>query len=1701
MGALCEKRVSNTSQKTFGGEEIELFRKFLSRLSYMEQRVNRFEIIRELGGGAMGRVYLAVDSLESTKKFAIKALQRERLGERGVFLLQREFQLLRSLGHNGLARAIDLIVEPTKGDIFLVQEFVEGEDFSKASRGVSPQIIMEWGASIAVTLSYLHSRNVVHGDLKPQNVIVSSKGPVLVDLGVCAVIKEGGVGLSGTPVYLAPEVLRGAPFTPRSDIYSLGVMLYEAIAGCLPYDAPDLQGLFIKHLTMEAVSLRELLPALDTSFADIIKKMICKDPTLRYQSASTVAKDITKALGEAGELDFFLPTFPPFVGRTKELELIKNWIDGQDGGGAVIHGPVGSGTSRLLREASDYARIKGLRVFEFRVNRQSGVEDFIKIFGDSALTSIVKSADIELGKYKIWDAVSDRIEELHKKTPLLLCFDDFELASPFFEEMVRYLVARFSGERKPKIISAEAGEKKPIKWNLEIKLAPLNCQEISAFVEDFRGWKLDDRESAKLAQLCGGSPLYLVEIARNARSAEELLNEALPSTLEAMLRFSLGRLNASELRLMEAVAVWGAPVTEEVLEKMLAEKGERLSQWLGELVQLGFLRRGEEGYEITMPVLRRIVEESIANAQTRRLHAIAGQILLAQENVAPVRIARHLLLGGEMELGAQWALKAGEQLVAVGANKEASEICKIALDKVHDAHVLRDDLLELMGKTSSEAGLFDDALKAFRERIEREEAGKNDALVLARLHLEMARCQQRKGEYERAERAVKRAEESLKKVSAKDEREKERFGQLFLETRERKALIQLARGEYHKADEIAQQAINELGSAQAVPLLIVKGLAETYGGRLNQAVDTFHSAISILARTNDPKRLLLTHSSLGVAFQHQGALNEALEQYQKALEFAEKSGDLKSQTAMAMNIATLKHQMEDYGEAMRMYSRALNLAQRLGSLADEVRIQSNYAGLLLYLGDVVRARELVDSSLVNSKFLGLKQIEGYCYLLRGDILKARGEMISARKEYLSARRILSSIGSAREAIQTDCRLALLYSEMGEWERAISSAKSVIEHSHRLNMAELEAQGWLILAKTAGSRGLWEDALRDIRQADAIANRARTTNALMWEIKAMLGHALMKNGMVAEAKEELQRAYEIVITMRDKLPEEFRDSFLLGRAWETLKDNLERVSSASQQGVGEKWEKLLEINRQLNMEHNLNRLLELIMDSVLVLVQAERGFLILERDGKLEIPVARNIDKETIKGAKGKISRSIAEEVIRTNKPVMTVDALKDQRFDKYASVHELKLRSVLCIPLRVKERVVGSLYVDNRFQVGAFKPEDLKVMEAFADQSAIALENARLIAENELKRRMLENSNAKIRKLVEELERKVDMQSLEIENLHKELESGRELKTKYDYPHIVGRSSRMKEVFSLMDKVTDSNVPVLIEGESGTGKELVARAIHFNGPRKDKRFLSENCSAIPDTLLESELFGHEKGAFTGAVERKIGIFEAANGGTIFLDEIGDMSLNMQAKLLRVLQDGEVRRVGSEKAIYVDVRVISATHRRLEDLIKNGLFREDLYWRLNVVKISMPPLRDKREDIPLLVNYFVEKLSYEMGTPVKVSPEVMRVFMAYDWPGNVRELENELRKSALLSGGTIRITDLTPRLLEATRVYSSPAYRREEIVVGEPLAEALDKFEREYIERTLKECGGNKVKAAKMLGIGRRTLYDKLAKYGLDKNGF
>jgi Nif-specific regulatory protein len=488
--------------------------------------------------------------------------------------------------------------------------------------------------------------------------------------------------------------------------------------------------------------------------------------------------------------------------------------------------------------------------------------------------------------------------------------------------------------------------------------------------------------------------------------------------------------------------------------------------------------------------------------------------------------------------------------------------------------------------------------------------------------------------------------------------------------------------------------------------------------------------------------------------------------------------------------------------------------------------------------------------------------------------------------------------------------------------------------------------------------------------------------------------------------------------------------------------------------------ILEVTRALAHTLDEDALREIIMDLVIQYSKAERGVLFLtEPGGGLTIRAARNVDHTTIPSAEREISQTIVDRVRTSGEALLVPNALDDASLRLKESVLSLRILSVLAAPLRLQAEIVGVVYLESRSVKGLFTEDDRSFLQLFCEQAAIALGHARVFQEARQSERRLTEENARLRA---------------------------EMSTRHSFNGIIGRSRPMQEIYGLVERVGPKRVNVLIRGENGTGKELVARVIHFAG--SSGPFISMNCAAIPETLIESELFGIEKGTATG-VDARPGKFEVASGGTLFLDEVGDMSLVVQAKLLRVLQEKEIERVGGRKPIKVDVRIIAATNIDLETAISEKRFREDLYYRLNVVDITLPPLRDRVEDIPLLASQFVRRLSDEFqAEDRRLTPAALECLCRYEWPGNVRQLENALSRAIVLSQTPELGVDLLPADIRAAG--------RDAIGPDPAGSGTLEDLERSAVVHALEKHGWIQTRAALDLGISERNLRYKMQKFGI-----
>jgi len=493
--------------------------------------------------------------------------------------------------------------------------------------------------------------------------------------------------------------------------------------------------------------------------------------------------------------------------------------------------------------------------------------------------------------------------------------------------------------------------------------------------------------------------------------------------------------------------------------------------------------------------------------------------------------------------------------------------------------------------------------------------------------------------------------------------------------------------------------------------------------------------------------------------------------------------------------------------------------------------------------------------------------------------------------------------------------------------------------------------------------------------------------------------------------------------------------------------------------------LYEISTLLNLEHDIHALIRLAIDKVIECTKAQRGMLLIfGPDGEFEFECARNINKTDIRRPDSEISRTIINTVIETGQTRVSGNALKDPHFDASASVRELQLISIACAPLQVEEEVFGVIYIDSRVITALFDDDTRMLLEELSTLISLPIKNSLV----------LKSSLEKQQKLFSRLE---------------------ELK---GYDKMIGSSPAMQKLLGMIDKVADSNATVLIAGESGTGKELLARQLHQKSSRRNQELVVLDCSSIAENLMESELFGHEKGAFTGADRSKPGWFEVADKGTIFLDEIGELSAAAQKKLLRLIQFGDFTPLGSKRTKKVDVRIITATNRNLAEMVKAGSFREDLYFRIKVIEMRVPPLRERREDILDLAHYFADKLAAENKKRITgFSDGALQILQQYDFPGNIRELRNVIHYAVLLSKSDQITADDLPIERPAG---SHPCLPQERNFMAAKQM-VIESFEEKFVIERLKESKGNIAQAARNAGMYKSNFIDKMKQYGIEAKDY
>ncbi|MCL2448051.1 MAG: sigma 54-interacting transcriptional regulator, partial [Polyangiaceae bacterium] len=833
---------------------------------------------------------------------------------------------------------------------------------------------------------------------------------------------------------------------------------------------------------------------------------------------------------------------------------------------------------------------------------------------------------------------------------------------------------------------------------------------------------------------------------------------------------------------------------------------------------------------------------------------------------------------------------------------------------------------------------------------------------------------------------------------------------------------------------------------------------------------------ALVARVESEARARL-ESVRGLIEQSRGQAAAALEAFGRAVELATRAGAVVEEATYLTSEASAASDAGALARSLSSATRAALLWERLGRPERAARAWLARAGALAAVG----ARHATEEAAAEAQARALEASdpEALAYARWAQVeVRPPGDAVARAFAIEAAEALRAALGDNHHV------------ELRAAARLLVWAPGTLSTAAQARFDERAAA-----SAGAGASGRWEwwGARAHALLAQGLAPGAGST--VLASLLALLDvpAPLASRGFALDAAMRLAtasgdgdaaRRFDIARTaalraLHEQTPPELRP-FLVAVAWA---QSSPAGVSADVAFAPAQVAQLESIVRALSTRDRLRPLLEQVLDTMVLWTGVERGLLLLRApDGRLVARAARNLARNDLAGDQLALSQTIARRAIETGDAVVATDALSAWG-DVHASVHALRLRSVLAVPLQARGEVLGVVYLDDRVRRGAFGPSELAWVRVVASQAAMAIADARDAVLLRRAARRAERARNRVEMLLRERDAELDATRTQLELTRDARE------TRYKYDEIAGRSEPMRALLRLVDRVTASDVPVLVVGESGTGKELVARAMHHNGPRARRPFVSENCASVPETLLESTLFGHVRGAFTGASATRAGLFDVADGGTLFLDEIGEMPLAMQAKLLRVLQEGEVRPVGSERPRKVDVRVIGATHRDLKAMVGAGQFREDLFYRLNVVTLHVPALRERPDDIPPLADHFVRKHAADKDAPApKITRAAMAKLVAYPWPGNVRQLENEIRRALVLGDGAIDVGELS-----ADVVRGGPSTARS---AGLDLKSRVDTLEKELVLEALAKTRGNQTRAAQLLGVSRFGLQKMMKRLGV-----
>ena len=1589
----------------------------------------RYQIQAHLGTGGMGEVYRVLD-LEQGRECALKILN-EMMDEQAVrSRFHREFQVLNRFDHPRLVRTFAWGFAEERP--YFTMEYLPGKTLEKII--ADQALLARFRASyfftfvqqIAEGLAYIHAQGAVHRDLKPSNIMVleTEEGieTTILDLGLAKFRHLHSVSITqtgatiGTAEYMSPEQGKGLWVDHRSDLYSLGVILYEMLTGAPPFSGQNPVSVILKHIRESPPPMGEVHIAVLEQTQQVVLKLLAKESVDRYQSAEELVRALQSGFMPPGDEQRDVPVKvmrPQFVGRESEMKtlraMLKDVMVGEQRV-VLISGESGVGKSRLVEELLGDAR-----VYNFLCLKSAGREEGGQIYGAlidafQGMTNLMGRIPdpVETDKFSVMERWLQLLKRMRKQKPIVFCLEDIQWLDELSLEFLQYVL------RDPEAcpfflcLTCRWSNLEPISEEIEnfihsnelagathIQLKNLSQEASGYLAASMLGERSIPPDALQaLFRETGGQPLFVVEAVRALVNADvvgqnvsgdwqwgDFPETLLSNDISEVLYRRITTLPDVQQRVLEYACVFLSDFSFELLAAVWRGDELELLDVLDDLIAEGLLDacgEDEDRYRFSQELCRCAIYDHLQDVRRRLLHREIGNVLEQSEDAEELteELADHFAAAEERDSAVQYMRLSGKKALGVQAYRQALRRFEAVRDwTTNDDFESPADAIDFLCD-------YADVLRG---------------------------C----GQHNRALQLLEEAK-ALLPADRNDLKARIFWNEGGIHSLNRRGEI---------AEEYMLEALRlyrELGDSDG-EIEVLGSLAHLcdVSGRHEEAIAYMRREIEKYATLGEPQNKAVIKGRKG-----QVALVEfRFETAKRYLETAVKT----------FRRLGLEHH--------RLW--ALNLLQRV----------------YFYLGDFNRAESVCHEVIGEWRRRGAIHWEAANFLYLGELALECGAFSEAL-EYAEI--------SSERFLQTPRRdyVYRAYAIAATATARIGDVETALEWAEKASEGTQQTSGMYTGILPLVYCGIGAAFARAERIADAeevfeqaIECRRESRGDHWARALLMAGEFYLERDDVPKAQAHLEEAKQAFGEMEMSYFLE-KTQVLLNQLRESSRN--EDAAFSSEISVDtlsvDRLRLLYDVSRELTTEHDVKVLLDRTLGNLLTVYPAERVVVAIKNETPkgFVVDAARyhNLEVDDAEALSG----SIIRRVIETNDPVLSIDAQTDDRLNRYQSVMDYNIRSVLCVPLfQVKEGVIGALYVDHRGIGNAFSEADQTFLQAFANLVGVALVNARMYEQLEEKAQYLQQ----------------------------------EVRKRYRLDDMVGQSDAMQAIYRLIETAAKSDIPVLVQGETGTGKELAARAIHYNSRRKDQRFLSQNCATLSPELLQSELFGHKKGAFTGATEDHKGIFEAADGGTVFLDEIADAPPQLQRSLLRVLQEGEIRRVGETEDRAVDVRIIAATNRDLKEEVVNRSFRGDLYYRLQGVQIDMPPLREHLEDVPLLAEHLLIRAKEDANKSVGgLTLGAIKVLTSHRWSGNVRELENVIRLAVALAEEE---GDITPDLFS---IAAGHAVSDVSVEFQGYLQDRVQEYEKQLIRDTLEKYEGNITHTARELGMTRAGLQKKINRLGL-----